>query len=100
MKTMLLKTIQDASIQVATDSTADGLVHTAYDSLWTGGDIPTQALSGLEQVMLADDKIFVVLAVVMIIWIGIIILVMRTDKHLTEVERSVSENIPFEDDVL
>ena len=54
----------------------------------------------MEQIMLADDKIFVVLAVVMIIWIGIIILVMRTDKHLKSVERSVAENIPNQDDGL
>jgi hypothetical protein len=99
MKVSLLHAIQDAANQALPDST-DGIVHTAYDSLWTGADIPTQTPSALEQIMLADDKIFVVLAVVMIIWIGIIILVMRTDKHLKSVERSVAENIPNQDDGL
>ena len=66
---------------------------TAYDSLWTGADVPTQAPTALEQVMLADDKIFVVLAVVLIIWAGIIVFLLRTDRHLQSVERSVESPI-------
>ena len=90
MNLSILTTIQDA----AQDSVLSETVSTAYDSLWTGGDIPTQAASPLEQVMLADDKIFVVLAVVLIIWFGIIVLVLRTDNHIKSVERSVQMNIP------
>ena len=54
MKVSLLHAIQDAANQALPDST-DGIVHTAYDSLWTGADIPTQTPSALEQIMLADD---------------------------------------------
>jgi hypothetical protein len=100
MISTLLHLFQEATSAIPQDSTAQSSVSTAYDSLWTGGNIPTQAPSGLEQVMLSDEKIFVVLAVVLIIWLGVIILVMRTDRHLQRVERSVSENIPFQDDEL
>ena len=75
-------------------------VSTAFDSLWAGGDIPTQSLSRMEQVMLADDKIFVVLAVVLIIWAGIVVLLLRNDKRLRDVERSVEERIPDPEDEL
>jgi len=100
MKSTFLHLIQDVASSVQPDSTADNAVHTAYDSLWAGNGIPTQAPSGLEQVMLSDEKIFVVLAVVLIIWFGIILLIMRTDRHLKSVERSVEENIKFEKDDL
>ncbi len=100
MKTSLAALFQDASQAILADSTTANTVSTAYDSLWSGADIPTQAPSALEQVMLSDEKIFVVLAVVLIIWTGIIILVLRTDRHLQRVERSVAENIPLGDDDL
>jgi hypothetical protein len=100
MITPLLTLIQDAAQSVIQDSTALQSVSTAYDSLWSGADIPTQAPTALEQVMLSDEKIFVVLAVVLIIWFGVAILILRTDKHLERVERSVSENIPLKDDDL
>ena len=54
----------------------------------------------MEQVMLADDKIFVVLAVVLIIWAGIVVLLLRNDKRLRDVERSVEERIPDPEDEL
>lgn len=91
---------QNASKVAVPDSAASGSVSTAYDTLWTGAEIPTQAPNALEQVMLSDEKIFVVLAVVMVIWIGVILLILRTDRHLTRVERSVAENIPHSDDAL
>lgn len=64
---------------------------TAYDSIWAGGDVPTQPLSGMEQVMLSHDKLYVVLAVVLIIWIGIVILLLRNDARLKSVERTMEE---------
>ncbi|MDA1027507.1 MAG: hypothetical protein O3B41_00420 [Bacteroidetes bacterium] len=100
MTKSIVALFQNASQVAVTDSAATGTVSTAYDSLWTGADIPTQAPSALEQVMLSDEKIFVVLAVVLIIWIGVILLILRTDRHLTRVERSVAENIPDADDGL
>lgn len=73
---------------------------TAYDSVWAGGDVPTQALSGMEQVMLANDKLYVVLAVVLIIWIGIVILLLRNDARLKSVERTMEEQGTSLDDGL
>jgi len=88
-------------LQVAADTLREGALHTAYDSIWGGGNaIPTQAPSALEQVMLSEDKIFVVLAVVLIIWIGISIFVLRTDRKIDALERTVSERIPEEEDDL
>ena len=82
----LIQEVQDAS--------------TAYDSLWAGASIPTQDLSGLEQVMLTHDKLYVVLAVVLIIWIGIVILLLRNDARLASVERIMEEQGTSFDDGL
>ena len=75
-------------------------VETAYDSLWAGGNVPTQSPSALEQIMLAQDKLYVVLAVVLIIWFGIIFLTMRTDRRIAKLERSVEDHIPDRSDDL
>lgn len=66
-----------------------------YDTVWTSSDVETYS-STLERIMLADDKIFVVLTVVLIIWFGLIFFILRTDKRLKAVERSASEGIPPE----
>lgn len=88
-------TSQDAQeAQTAQDAS------TAYDSVWAGSDIPTQELSGLEQVMLSNDKLFVVLAVVLIIWIGIVMLLLRNDARLKSVERTMEEQGTSFDDGL
>lgn len=83
------------SIQDAVQNAADSLAHagqaTAYDSLWAGSNIPTQAPSGLENIMLANDKIFVVLVVVLIIWSGIMFMIWRNDKRISELERQVGD---------
>jgi len=88
--------IQDATIQ---DQAAEA-TSTAYDSIWVGGNIPVQDLSRLEQIMLSNDKLYVVLAVVLIIWFGIVVLLLRNDRRLKEVERSVDERIPDMEDEL
>lgn len=85
------KIIQDAQ---------DASQSTAYDSLWAGSEVPTQALSGMEQVMLSNDKLYVVLAVVLIIWIGIVILLLRNDARLKSVERTMEEQGTSFDDGL
>ncbi len=72
------------------DSTA---VSTAYDSVWAGQSVPTQAPTGIESVMLAHDKLFVVLSVALIIWFGLMFVTLRTDRHLEKVERSLESNI-------
>lgn len=73
---------------------------TAYDSLWAGSEVPTQALSEMEQVMLSNDKLYVVVAVVLIIWIGIVILLLRNDARLKSVERTMEEQGTSFDDGL
>ena len=72
---------------------------TAYDSVWAApGAMPTQAPAGLESVMLADDKLLVVLAVALIIWFGLILVVLRTDRRITKLEQSLPDRIPAEAD--
>lgn len=62
---------------------------TAYDSIWAN-PVPSQEATGLEAIMLSDDKIFVVLGVVLIIWLGILFFLYRTDSKLDKLERSVN----------
>lgn len=69
---------------------------TAYDTVWAGTEVPVQQNEGIETVMLAEDKLYVVLAVVLIIWIGFIFFVYRTDRKIERLERKVEERIPEE----
>ena len=89
-------TIRDeASNAMAQDAAAQAT--SAYDSIWVN-TIPTQAPSALESIMLSHDKLYVVLAVVLIIWIGISIFLVRSDKRLSELER-LAENSISDDDL-
>ena len=45
-----------------------------------------QTVAPLERVMLAEDKLPVVLAVVLVVWIGIVALLWRTERRLANVE--------------
>jgi len=65
-----------------------------YDSVWAVSEVPVQQREGLERVMLMEDKLYVVLGVVLIIWIGIIIFLFRTDRRITRLERKMAERIP------
>ena len=47
--------------QVAPDTTQT----TAFDSIWANPDVPVETLNWLDQLMLSQDKLFVVLAVVL-----------------------------------
>lgn len=65
---------------------------TAYDSTWAEqaeGPPP----DGLDGVMGQDGKIYVVLAVVLIIWIGLVALLFRTDRKIERLERRVDRSI-------
>ena len=75
--------------QVAPDTTQA----TAFDSIWANPDVPVQTLSWLDQLMLSQDKLFVVLAVVLIIWFGLVFFVFRTDRKLHRLERTLEERI-------
>ena len=65
-------------------------IATSYDSTWAADSATaatsTPAQSGMEAVMLSQDKIYVVLAVVLIIWIGIALFIWRTDRRLDRLE--------------
>lgn len=72
----------------------DQSTSTPYDSVWAGTEVPVQDAEGIERVMLAEDKLYVVLAVVLIIWIGLVLLIFRTDRKISRLERKVDEGIP------
>ena len=66
-----------------------------YDSVWT--DLPDAPPVGLETVMLQNDKLWVVLAVVLIIWFGLLFVLFRTDRRLARVEKALDAR-PERDD--
>jgi len=68
---------------------------TPYDSVWAGEENGARASTqqqppqqgALERTMLSQDKIYVVLAVVLLIWLGVAALLVRTDRRLANLER-------------
>lgn len=82
-------------LPIPQDSSSAGEA-TAYDSVWSTTGIPAQQPAGLERTMLSEDKLFVVLAVVLIIWFGIVYFIFRTDRKLAELERTVGTDILHE----
>ncbi len=64
---------------------------TAYDSTWAMEQIPEMGPVGSEIFMLAEDKLFVVLAVVLIIWAGIAYYLFKTDRQIKALEKSMAE---------
>lgn len=75
------------------DTTSSG-ESSPYDSVWSNTEVPVQQREGLEKVMLQEDKLYVVLAVVLIIWVGIIFFLYRTDRKIERLERNMTERIP------
>lgn len=63
-----------------------------YDSVWAGSALPEAPPVGLETVMLQHDKLYVVLAVVLIIWFGLLFFLFRTDRRLARIERDLAEH--------
>ncbi|HYE96276.1 MAG TPA: hypothetical protein VD962_08710 [Rubricoccaceae bacterium] len=53
-----------------------------------------QPPQGIERVMLAEDKLYVVLAVVLIVWFGLLFLLFRTERRLARVERTLRAETP------
>lgn len=91
----------EEQVQSVSDSLrATESISTAFDSIWTGASVPSASLSGFDQVMLSDDKIFVVLGVLLIIWTGIIILILRADRRIDALERRLEEGINEDDPFL
>lgn len=54
--------------------------------------IAVQPPRGIERVMLAEDKLPVVLAVVLIVWAGILLLMVRTERRLARIERDLGRD--------
>ncbi len=52
--------------------------------------------TGIESAMLDNDKLMVVLAVVLIIWVGIILLIYITDRKIDRIESQLPD-LPSED---
>ncbi len=75
------------------DETDAAPQETAYDTVWTLSEVPTQEPEGIERLMLAEDKLFVVLAVVLVIWFGIVALIWRTDSRLARLEQEIDESV-------
>ena len=71
------------------DATQDATQKTAYDSVWADTSIPVQESTGIEAVLLKQDKLYAVLAVVLIIWLGIAFFLVRTDRRIDRLERQV-----------
>ena len=90
---------QDATPQAVPDSLATPDASTAYDSIWTN-PVPEFEPTGFEAIMLSQDKIYVVLGVVLLIWIGISYFLLRTDRKLDHLERAVDARIPDSEDDL
>lgn len=68
------------------DSTA------VYDSTWAEQP-PGQQATGLDQIMGGGGKIYVVLAVVLIIWVGLLTVLFRTDRKIDRLERRMDGDI-------
>ncbi|MEM9996810.1 MAG: CcmD family protein [Bacteroidota bacterium] len=51
--------------------------------------IPEQQPEGLDRMMLAEDRLPVVLAVVLVVWIGVLLMLVRTDRRLSRLERDL-----------
>lgn len=69
----------------AADSTA------VYDSVWSASDTLATATTPdtMEQLMVADGKIYVVVAVLLLIWFGLLLYLFRTDRKLDRLEREI-----------
>lgn len=66
-----------------------GAQSTAYDTIWSEQEVPTQQPTALEEVMLQQDKIYVVLAVVLLIWFGLAAFLFRTNRRIRTLEQQL-----------
>lgn len=54
-------------------------------------DIPSKVPVGFEAFMLSQDKMYVVVAVVLVIWLGILFYLYQTDRRIAKLERLAAE---------
>ncbi|WP_051141259.1 CcmD family protein [Salisaeta longa] len=60
-----------------------------YDSVWTEQPPVRPSQSAFEQTMMQDGKIYVVVAVLVLILLGLLAFVFRTDRKIAKLERRV-----------
>ncbi len=60
---------------------------TQYDSTWASTEIPAKEPQGVEQFIVGGGKMYVVLAVVLIIWMGLLAFLFSTDRRIRSLER-------------
>jgi len=72
---MLIQTVQDTVSSVRT--------------LESGGQIAQQGPVGVERFMLQQDKLYVVAAVVLLIWLGIAAYLLSNDRRIARLERAL-----------
>lgn len=65
----------------------------AYGEVW-GSEVPQAEPLGLERFMVEQDKLFVVVAVVLVIWIGLLVFLFRTDRRIAALERRLERETP------
>lgn len=78
-----------ADPQVGATPAGDSLIGTPPSSPTTL--VPTAEPYGLEVYALQQDKLYVVAAVVLVIWIGIAFYIARTDRRIASLERLADE---------
>lgn len=55
-------------------------------------DAVQQVPEGIERIMLASDKLPVVLAIVLLIWFGLLFLLFRTERRITKIEKELDHS--------
>ncbi|MFB6231299.1 MAG: CcmD family protein [Salinibacter sp.] len=75
------------ALQERPDTTAS-----PYDSTWTEQPA-SQPSRTLDRVMGQSGKIYVVLAVVLLVWVGLLALLYRTDRRIDRLERRLDRDI-------
>jgi CcmD family protein len=68
-----------------------------YEEVWAQSEIPTAEPLGLERYMVQQDKLYVVVAVVLLIWFGLLLFLFRTDRRLARLERDLDAAGPAPD---
>ncbi len=66
----------------------------APDSVFT--EVPEAPPTPLESVMLSHDRIYVVLAVVLVIWLGVLYFLFRTDRKIDRLTEKLQQCMPSE----
>jgi CcmD family protein len=59
--------------------------------------VPEAPPYGLEKYMLQQDKLYVVAAVLVVIWIGIALFIARTDRRISRLEKLADQRAAFDD---